>query len=84
MLKTIRVTTEITPDREVRITLPEDTPIGPAEIVVVVAPQSPQAAPTFGDLLRSEFFGMWRDREDIVDSAEFARRLRAEGWSRTP
>jgi len=84
MLKTIRVTTEITPDREVRITLPEDTPVGPAEIVVVVAPQSPQVAPTFGDLLRSEFFGMWRDREDITDSAEFARRLRTEGWSRIP
>lgn len=84
MLKTIRVTTEITPDREVRITLPDDTPVGPAEIVVVVAPQSPQVTLTFGDLLRSEFFGMWRDREDIVDSAEFARRLRAEGWSRRP
>jgi hypothetical protein len=84
MLKTIRVTTEITADREVRIRLPEDTPLGPAEIVVVVAPQSPQVIQTFDDLLRSEFFGMWRDREDIVDSVEFARRLRAEGWSRTP
>lgn len=83
MLKTIRVTTEITPDREIRITLPDDTPVGPAEIVVVVAPHSRQETATFGDLLRSEFFGMWRDREDIVDSAEFARRLRAEGWSRT-
>ena len=84
MLKTISVTTEITPDREVRITLPEDTPLGPAEIVVVVVSRSPRSSPTFGDLLCSEFFGMWRDREDITDSVEFARRLRSEGWSRSP
>ena len=84
MLKTITVTTEITPDREVRIRLPDDTPLGPAELVVVVAPQAPPVTRTFGELLHSEFFGMWRDREDIADSAEFAQRLRSEGWSRTP
>jgi hypothetical protein len=84
MLKMINVTTEITPDREVRITLPEDTPLGPAEIVVIIASQAARAERTFGDLLHSEFFGMWRDREDIIDSAEFARRLRSEGWSRIP
>ena len=37
---------------------------------------------TLGDLARSEFFGLWRDRADIADSAAFARRLRAEAWSR--
>ena len=37
---------------------------------------------TLGDLARSEFFGLWRDRADITDSAEFARRLRVDGWSR--
>ena len=84
MVKTISVTTEITPERELHITLPADTPLGPAEIVVVVAPHAAHTVPTFGDLLHSEFFGMWRDREDIGDSAEFARRLRVEGWSRTP
>jgi hypothetical protein len=84
MVKTIRVTTEITPERELHITLPADTPLGPAEIVVVVAPQAARTAATFGDLLHSEFFGMWRDRDDLGDSVEFAGRLRAEGWSRTP
>jgi hypothetical protein len=84
MVKTISVTTEITTDRELHITLPPDTPLGPAEIVIVVAPQAAHASSTFGDLLHSEFFGMWRERSDIEDSTAFARRLRTEGWSRTP
>jgi hypothetical protein len=82
MLKTITVTTEITPERELRIALPADTPLGPAEVVVVVSSAARRSERTFGDLLRSEFFGMWRDRDDITDSAEFARQLRGEAWSR--
>ncbi len=82
MVKTINLTTDVTPNREVRITLPTDVPLGPAEIVVVVASHAAAVTRTLGDLLRSEFFGMWQDRPDIADSAEFARRLRAEAWSR--
>lgn len=67
-----------------RTSLPADTPLGPAEIVVVVAPQAARVEPTLGDLLHCEFFGMWREREDSIDGVEFARRLRSEGWSRTP
>ena len=51
-------------------------------MVVIVASQAPTTGHTLGDLARSEFFGMWRDRTDIGDSAEFARRLREEAWSR--
>ena len=75
-MKAVSLTTEVPPNREVRITLPDDVPVGPAEIVVVVASLAPAKVATLGDLLRSEFFGMWRDRADIGDSAEFARRLR--------
>ena len=82
MITTLNLTTEVPPNRELHITLPNDVPTGPADIVIVVAPQHPPAAHTFGDLLNSEFFGMWRDRADIGDSAEYARRLRAEAWSR--
>jgi hypothetical protein len=82
MVKTINLTTEVPPNREVHITLPTDVPLGPAEIVIVVASRAAASARTLGDLLRSEFFGMWRDRPDIGDSVEFARRLRAEAWSR--
>ena len=81
-MRTITLTTEIPPERKVEIEFPNDVPIGPAEIVVVVSPRTAAAVSTFGDLLHSEFFGMWRDRTDIGDSSEFARRLRAEAWSR--
>jgi len=83
MVKTINLTADVPPNREVRIILPADVPLGPAEIVVVVASRAGVVARTLGDLKRSEFFGMWRDRTDIGDSAEFARRLRAEAWSRS-
>ena len=82
MVRTINLSTEVPPNREVHITLPDDVPTGPADIVVVVASRANSAGRTLGDLARSEFFGMWRDRTDIGDSAEFARRLREESWSR--
>jgi len=80
MVRTINLTTDIPSTRELRITLPPDVPTGPAELVVVVAPRAPVC--TLGDLARSEFFGMWRDRADIGDSAEYARQLRADAWRR--
>lgn len=83
MFRTINFTTEVPLNREVRIKLPDDVPPGPAELVVVIASQAPTAGHTLGDLARSEFFGMWRDRMDIGDSVEFARRLRMEVWTRS-
>ncbi len=65
MIKTINLTTNVPPDREVRLVLPGDVPVGPAEMVVIVASQAQTALHTLGDLLQSEFFGMWRDRADI-------------------
>jgi len=81
MVKTISLTAEVPPNREARIILPTDVPTGPAEFVVVVTSGSP-ATRTLGDLLRSEFFGMWKDRADIGDTLEYVRRLRIEAWSR--
>ncbi len=82
MVTTLNLTTEIPSNRELHITLPGDVPTGPADIVIVVASQNPPAVRTLGDLLNSEFFGMWRDRDDVGDSVEYARRLRTEAWSR--
>ncbi len=76
MVRKISMTTDIPANREMHITLPSDVPSGPADVVVLVTPHSLNPLPTFGDLAESEFFGMWRDREDISDSADFARRLR--------
>ncbi len=49
-------------------------------MIVVVVKEEQQVSThktlTLGDLLESPLVGMWADREDIVDSAEFARELR--------
>ncbi len=82
MTKTITLTADVPPDREVRIQLPAEVPTGPADITVVVTPHGSNGGSTLGDLLHSEFFGMWRERDDISDSVEFAEHLRAEAWSR--
>ncbi len=82
MMKTITLTTDIPADREVTLTLPSDVPLGPADIVVVVAPRTNPEGRTFGDLLNSDYFGIWQDRTDIDDSAAFARNLRETAWRR--
>lgn len=83
MVKTLAVTASIPEDRTVHLTLPDDVPVGPAEIVLVVVPRGQAISKTLGDLAQSEFFGMWRDRQDMEDSVEFARKLREEAWSRS-
>ena len=83
MSTTLMVTTEIPSNREVRFTLPDDIPEGPAEITLIVKSKTECTSSTLGDLAASEFFGMWRDRADKEDSVEIAQRLRAEAWKRT-
>jgi hypothetical protein len=78
----VNLNADIPPNRELRITLPSDVPAGPAEIVLVVTSSDRFSGRTLGDFKRSEFFGMWRDRSDIIDSVQFARGLRSEGWKR--
>lgn len=83
MVKTVTLNTDIPASRELRITLPGDVPTGSAEIVITVSSSGSRPHSTFSDLLNPEFFGMWRDRADIEDSSEFARKLRSEGWTRS-
>ena len=80
MVKTVTINADIPASRELRITLPADVPTGSAAIVIMVTPSCSSTSATFSDLLNSEFLGMWRDRPDIEDSSEFARKLRSEGW----
>lgn len=83
MFKALTLNTEIPANRELRIKLPADVPTGSAEIIVTVSPSRAAATSTLGDLVKSEFFGMWRDRDDNVDSLEFTRKLRSESWDRS-
>jgi hypothetical protein len=83
-MRVLTLTAMVTPERILTIQVPEDVPTGPAEVVVVFTGETPsQMYPKLGDLRTSEFFGMWRDREDLPDSPILARKLRAEAWSRS-
>lgn len=76
MVKTLNLNLRIPATREVRIKLPSDVPVGPADVQVTVSSKGDEPGHTLGELADSPFFGMWRDRDDITDSAEFARHLR--------
>lgn len=83
MNHTITLTTDIPPTREVLVRFPESVPIGSAEISIRIYPQQEGLRHTLGDFLTSEYCGMWKDREDIGDSVEFARDLRLSAWRRS-
>jgi hypothetical protein len=62
----------------------DDTPDLPegAQVIVVLISEGQKRALTLGDLLDSPLIGMWADREDITESAEFARHLREQAQRR--
>lgn len=35
-----------------------------------------------GDLLKENFVGMWKDREDMQDASAFVRELREKEWGK--
>lgn len=87
-MKTVTLQADISPSRELRVMLPDGVPTGRHTIVLVIdehaapAPACPERR-TLGDFLDSEFFGMWADRDDIGDSATFARELRERASRRS-
>ena len=85
MVRTLALRTQISAGREIHIRVPEGVPVGPAEIVVIIIPSEgiAEASGTANDMLQSSLFGMWSQRDDIDDSLEFARRLRALAEQRT-
>jgi hypothetical protein len=83
-MKTIACKVVIPSDRQLHLTVPEDVPPGPAEVVLVIAPDiQPKKGLTAGDLLRSPLRGIWKDRTDIGDSLEYAHKLRTEAERRS-
>jgi hypothetical protein len=81
MFKTMNLHAEIPDNHELHITLPNDVPTGPADVVLVISTDNQEKTRTLKDLSESEFIGMWKDRADIGD--DFAQRLRTEGWKRS-
>ena len=83
-MKTIACKVVIPIDRHLQIPVPEDVPPGPAELVVVIVPEAmPEKRGTTGDSPRSPLLGIWKDRTDIGDSVEYARKLRAKAEQRS-
>lgn len=56
-------------------------------VEVIILPQESQRGNrsrlTVGELRRSGLFGLWKDRDDIQDSAAFARQLREQAQPET-
>jgi len=84
-MRLVKVKTTVTPERTLTVRVPGDVPAGPTEVIVVFAPTeaASERHSTLGDLRGSEFFGMWRDREDLPDSPTLARTLREQTWKRS-
>ena len=61
---------------------PVDVPVNEPLTLKVESTSPPAPSGTAADLLNSGLVGMWKDREDIGDSLEFARKLRKEGETR--
>jgi hypothetical protein len=61
---------------------PVDLPIN-QPLTVTIDPATPAAHKgTFADLLNSDLAGIWKDRTDIGDTLEFARKLRKDAETR--
>jgi len=83
-MRVVTITTTVTPDRTLTIRVPEEIPTGPAEVIVVFAPESSsKPCRTLGDLRASEFFNMWQGRTDLPESPALARTLREQAWKRS-
>ena len=85
MVKTLTLQMDISPHRVLQISLPEDIPAGPAEVVVVIATRQPvqtDQGSTAADMAASSLFGLWDERTDLSDSQSYARKLRAQAERR--
>lgn len=84
-MRLVKFKATFTSERTLTLRVPEDVPTGATEVIVVFAPteSAPERPSTLGDLRASEFFGMWRDREDLPDSPTLARALREQTWKRS-
>ena len=79
-METIRLQHTVEKNGELHLT---DLPLTAGQNVELMLFVWPQVAKkqrlTAANLLASDLIGLWRDREDIVDSSAFARELHHDG-----
>ena len=73
---TLRVKVDVTENREVTIKLPDDFPVGEAEIIIATEVEE---AGTLGSILASGLVGSGADW-DIGDSEEWIQEQRRKTW----
>ena len=83
-METIRLHKIVEKDGEISVT---GLPCKKGQAVEMILRIEPSTAPgrsplTARQLLHSGLIGLWRDREDIQDSADYARRLREQAQRR--
>lgn len=61
---------------------PVNFPVNEPLTIQVVDPITPERSITGSDLANSPFVGLWKDRTDIGDTLEFARKLRKQAETR--
>ena len=81
MTHRIHLDTTVPESRTIEVVLPADVPVGLANITVVVTPKEHKLSSGL-DIVESPIFGMWADRNDIEDSAAYAKDLRDRAWKR--
>ena len=83
-MEAIRLHTTIEKDGEIVVTGLPCQKGQTVEMIVLLEPLviENQSASTASRLLRSELIGLWEDRQDITDSATYARHLREQAQRR--
>lgn len=76
-MKTVHLQTVIGADGKLHLELPSDLPPGPVEVVVVIAPTTPEE----GKHSWRDFLGIGKEIWAGEDAQEYVNRLRAE-WDR--
>lgn len=85
MSYTIKTTGQVDEDKTLHVTVPTD--LAPGEVVVTLTVQQPHSSKkkmTMAELANSEFFGDWKDRDDLPKTPEEFREWRRKLWERSP
>jgi len=60
----ISMQVDVPPDRRLFISVPQDVPVGPAQVIIIRLDQAPPAG-TAAEMVSSPLFGLWAGRDDI-------------------
>lgn len=82
MTRTISIQVDVPLDRRLLIPVPQDVPVGPAQVIIITRLDQKVPAGTATEMISSPLFGLWARRDDIGDSLAYARQLRAQAERR--